>query len=105
MSQRVTPLVTPPSQLVRPISPTPLERRREARTATTQLSGPGDLMDLSMVRRHSRSDRETGTCFRCHKTGHRVRDCQVPDTRPQDVQRRDVLARELRSLELRLECP
>jgi hypothetical protein len=55
-------------------------------------------MDLSMVRRYSRSDRETGACFRCHKTGHRVRDCQLPDTCPRDVQERDVLTRELRSL-------
>lgn len=105
MSQRTTPLVTLPPQSVRPTSPTSQESRRETRTATTQPSGSGDAMDLSIARRHSRSDKETGACFRCHQTGHRVRDCQLPDTRPQDIQRRDVLARELRSLELRLERP
>lgn len=105
MSQRVAPLVTLLPRSVHPVSPSPQERRQETRTATAQLPGSGDLMDLSMVRRHSRSDRETGACFRCYKTGHRVRDCQLPDTRLQDVQKRDVLARELRSLELRLERP
>lgn len=105
ISQRTTPLVTPPSQSVRPISPAYQESRRETRAATTQPSSSGDPMDLSIARRHSRSDKETGACFRCHQAGHRVRDCQLPDTRPQDVQRRDVLARELRSLELRLERP
>lgn len=62
-------------------------------------------MDLSIVRRYSRSDRETGACFRYHKTRYRVRNYQLPNTRPQEVQKRDVLARELRSLELRLERP
>lgn len=105
MNQRVTPLVTLPPLSVHPVSPGPQERKRETRTATSQFPGSRDPMDLSMVRRHYRSDRETGACFRCHKTGHRVRDCQLPDTRPQDVQKRVVLARELRSLELRLERP
>jgi len=105
ISQRATPLTALPPQSVHPVSPGPHERKREIRIPTTPLPGSGDPMDLSMVRRHSRSDRETGACFRCHKTGHRVRDCQLPDTRPQDVQKRDVLARELRSLELRLEHP
>lgn len=99
------PFATTPSQPKRPVSPARHESRREARFTATPTSIPGDVMDLSIVRRHSRSDRETGACFRCHKTGHRVRDCQVPDNRPQDVQKRDALARELRSLELRLEHP
>lgn len=103
--QRPLPFSAAPSQPVRPATPVSHESRRETRVAATQPSSSGDAMDLSIARRHSRTDRETGACFRCHKTGHRVRDCQVSDSRPQDVQRRDALARELRSLELRLERP
>ncbi len=103
--QRSMPFPAAPSQPVRPATPVGHESRRETRFVATQPPSSGDAMDLSIARRHSRTDRETGACFRCHKTGHRVRDCQVPDSRPQDVQRRDALARELRSLELRLERP
>ncbi len=44
-----------------------------------------DPMDLSLQyrpRRDSQSDKATGNCFRCHKPGHRIRDCPLPDTRP-----------------------
>ena len=105
ISQRSVPFPTVQPQPTRPAPQVSHESRRETRFATTQPSSSGDAMDLSIARRRSRPDRETGACFRCHKAGHRVRDCPVPDSRPQDVQRRDALARELRSLELRLERP
>lgn len=53
-----------------------------------------DPMDLSSTRR--RPDKETGNCFRCHQSGHRIRDCPQPDTRPQSIQRRDSDARRYR---------
>ena len=40
-------------------------------------------MDLSQTRRN-RSDKETGNCFRCHRPGHRIRDCPHPDNRPRE---------------------
>jgi hypothetical protein len=51
-------------------------------------------MDLSNTRR--RPNKETGNCFRCHQSGHRIRDCPQPDTRPQTIQRRDSDARKYR---------
>lgn len=62
-------------------------------------------MDLSVSRKYARPDKETGACFRCHKTGHRVRDCPLPDQRPQLVKERDETARRLRSLEIQLDRP
>jgi hypothetical protein len=39
-----------------------------------------DPMDLSNTR--YRPDKETSNCFCCHQSGHRIRDCPQPDTRP-----------------------
>lgn len=66
-----------------PYAPPPRQRDTE-----------GEPMDLSNTRR--RPDKETGNCFRCHQPGHRIRDCQQPDTRPQSVQRRDSETRRYR---------
>ena len=46
-------------------------------------------MDLSSTRRTNLSDKETGNCFRCHQSGHRIRNCPLPDNRPQNSQRRN----------------
>jgi hypothetical protein len=50
-------------------------------TTTTTRLAPSDPMDLSSQRRLPPSDKETGNCFRCHKPGHRIRDCPHLDTR------------------------
>jgi hypothetical protein len=68
-------------------SPTPPYSQVTTRVTT-------EPMDLSNTRR--RPDKETGNCFRCHQSGHRIRDCPQPDTRPQSVQRRDSDARRYR---------
>ena len=60
-------------------------------------------MDLSNTRRPT--DKEAGTCYRCHKAGHRVRDCPQPDNRPLEVQRRDSNARRYRMQAMGLRSP
>lgn len=73
-------------------SPTPIAYATATQNA--QRTQPGEPMDLSASRRYT--DRESGNCFRCHKPGHRIRDCPEPDTRPPGVQRRDSDARKWR---------
>ena len=67
----------------------------------TREQTPGDPMDLSVQRYASRSDRETGNCYRCHRPGHRIRDCPLPDTRHLEVQKRDEANRQRRINEIR----
>jgi hypothetical protein len=43
-------------------------------------------MDLSTTR--SRTDKERGACYLCHRTGHLARDCSLPNPRYQQGQRR-----------------
>ncbi|KAI7137118.1 hypothetical protein KC316_g16709, partial [Hortaea werneckii] len=79
--------------------------RKDSYSAIVKESATGEPMDLSVSRKYARPDKETGACFRCHKTGHRVRDCPLPDQRPQLVKERDETARRLRSLEIQLDRP
>lgn len=57
------------------------ETYRKAGSTTSDTAREGDPMDLGTQRRYSPSDKETGNCFRCHQTGHHIRDCPRPDTR------------------------
>ncbi|KAM0724085.1 hypothetical protein Q7P37_000265 [Cladosporium fusiforme] len=74
-----------------------------AMTQPTQRTLPGEPMDLSTHRRYT--NKESGSCFRCHKLGHRVRDCPEPDTRPLGIQRRDSDARKWRMQSLGVRSP
>ena len=58
-------------------------------------------MDLSVQRYGPRTDKENGNCYRCHRPGHRVRECPLPDTRPLEVQKRDEANRQRRISEIR----
>ena len=78
----------PPSLNTSSLNPVP------SYLTTTPKPMSGEPMDLSNHRRYT--DKEAGTCFRCHRAGHRVRDCPEPDTRPATVQRRDSDARKYR---------
>lgn len=49
-------------------------------TVPTATRPAGEPMDLSTQRLHTPTDKETGNCFRCHKSGHQVKDCRYPDT-------------------------
>jgi hypothetical protein len=80
----------------RTTSPAPPYSQVTARVTT-------EPMDLSNTRR--RTDKETGNCFRCHQSGHRIRDCPQPDTRPQSYQRRDSDARRYRMSVLGVQSP
>jgi hypothetical protein len=58
---------------------------KEVTTTKREYVPSGDPMELSMQyrpRRDLQSDKVTGNCFRCHRPGHRIRDCLMPDTRP-----------------------
>lgn len=57
---------------------------KETTTTRREYVPQGEPMDLSTqyrFRRDSQSDKATGNCFRCHKPGHRIRECPLPDTR------------------------
>jgi hypothetical protein len=62
-----------------------LPNAKETVTAKREHIVASEPMDLSVQyrpRRDSQSDKATGNCFRCHKPGHRIRECPLPDTRP-----------------------
>jgi len=90
--------------------PTDFNPRSPANRNTTTTQSPrlapqkeqpqGDPMDLSVQRYSSRPDKETGNCYRCHRPGHRIRDCPLPDTRPVEVQKRDEANRQRRINEI-----
>lgn len=71
--------------------------------STTQRLRTTEPMDLSSNRRFT--DKESGTCFRCHKSGHRVRDCPEPDNRPIAIQRRDSETRKQRYQGMNIRTP
>ena len=73
-------------------------------TPTKGLPVIGDPMDLSTQRHPTRTDKETGNCFRCHRPGHLVRDCPLPDNRPAEVQRHDQ-SRRIQEMQLRSSSP
>lgn len=83
------------------MSPTPVTYATTMRSAPKTLQG--EPMDLSTNRRYT--DKESGTCFRCHRWGHRVRDCPEPDKRPPGIQRRDSDARKWRMQSLGVRSP
>jgi len=88
---------TLPIRTSTPTPPLPRPTTRQTTYATVTREQPsGDPMDLSTQRYTRPSDKEAGTCYRCHRLGHRVRDCNLPDTRPQEVQNRDLARRQHR---------
>jgi hypothetical protein len=87
------------TEVRRPQSPRPIPTFATVVQKTVQ----GEPMDLSNTRRPT--DKEAGTCYRCHKAGHRVRDCPQPDNRPLEVQRRDSNARRYRMQAIGLRSP
>jgi len=79
----------------------PRSAPRQPYATVTREQPTGDPMDLSTQRYNRPSDKEAGACYRCHRTGHLVRDCPNPDTRPLDVQNRDIIRRQ-RMQEIRI---
>jgi hypothetical protein len=75
--------------------------RQTTHASVTREQTTGDPMDLSVQRYASRPDKETGNCYRCHRPGHRIRDCPLPDTRPIEIQKRDEANRQRRISEIR----
>ena len=74
-------------------SPANAEIRRETRVPVTRerVFPSGDPMDLGSQRhRQSPNRREAGTCYRCGSKDHFVRQCSLPDNRPESVQRHDI---------------
>jgi Zinc knuckle len=63
-----------------------VETRVSPPTAATPTLPTSDPMDLSRVGRlpgPRKSAKELGLCFRCLQPGHLVKDCPLPDTRPE----------------------
>jgi hypothetical protein len=105
---RPAPPATPtrPVSFARPVSPALTSPRTTRFPQSAAPATSADPMDLSTQRRHSgHSDRETGNCFRCHRAGHRVKDCPYPDNRPASVQHRDYAARQARLAEFHSSTP
>ena len=78
------PAMTPPSR--NQIVTTLRSAVQSAPPTTLPASTPaaGDPIDLSAQRRLTSTGtrKERGECFRCGSTGHMVKDCPYPDTRP-----------------------
>ena len=81
----------PAPQTSRPASPRAAPMLPSYASTAAHRIPSGDPMDLSTHRR--RSDKDLGTCYRCHKSGHLVRDCPEPDKRPLYVRQCDEQAR------------
>lgn len=84
---------------------TRIETRKETVTSVRSPVGTNDPMDLSTQRRRSPNRREAGTCYRCGSKDHFVRQCSLPDNRPESVQRHDIERRRVSEVTRRVGSP